>query len=58
MDLINIQIQQDPSKTWLTVSRVVNNLQRIGLEIRSVQARYPGRRVRAVDDDGRLIDLA
>jgi hypothetical protein len=55
MDLVNVQIQ-DYSKNWLTVSRVVNNLQRIGYEMRSVQSRYPDRRVRAVDDDGRWID--
>ena len=56
MDLVNVQIQ-DYSKNWLTVSRVVNNLQRIAFEMRSVQSRYPDRRVRAVDNDGRLIDL-
>jgi hypothetical protein len=55
MDLVNVQIQ-DYSKNWLTVSRVVNNLQRIAFEMRSVQSRYPDRRVRAVDDNGRLID--
>ena len=55
MDLVNVQIQ-DYSKNWLTVSRVVNDLQRIGYEMRSVQSRYPGRRVRTVDNDGRLID--
>ena len=56
MDLIDIQIQ-DYSKNWITVSRVVNNLQRIAFEMRSVQSRYPDRRVRAVDNDGGLVDL-
>jgi hypothetical protein len=56
MDLVNIQIQ-DYSKNWLTVSRVVNNLQRIAFEMRSVQSRYPDRRVRAVDNNGGLVDL-
>jgi len=56
MDLIDIQIQ-DYSKNWITVSRVVNNLQRVAFEIRSVQSRYPDRRVRAVDNDGGLVDL-
>jgi hypothetical protein len=54
--LVNIQIQ-DYSKLWITVSRVVNSLQRIGYELRAVQSRYPDRRVRAVDNSGRLIDL-
>jgi len=56
MDLIDIQIQ-DYSKNWITVSWVVNNLQRIAFEMRSVQSRYPDRRVRAVDNNGGLVDL-
>jgi DNA integrity scanning protein DisA with diadenylate cyclase activity len=44
-------------QNWITVSNVVNNLQRIGFELRSVKLRYPDRRVRAVGKDGRLIDL-
>jgi hypothetical protein len=54
--LANIQIQ-DYSKLWITVSRVVNNMQRIGYELRAIQSRYPDRRVRAMDNNGRLIDL-
>jgi hypothetical protein len=56
MDYAEIQIQ-DYSGTWRTVSNVTNNLQRIGFELRSVQSRYPDRRVRAVGKDGKLIDL-
>jgi len=56
MDYAEIQIQ-DYSGNWRTVSNVVNNLQRIGFELRSVKSRYPDRRVRAVGKDGRLIDL-
>jgi hypothetical protein len=54
--MIEIQIQ-DQSGNWRTVSNVVNNLQRIDFELRSVQSRYRDRRVRAVGKDGRLIDL-
>jgi hypothetical protein len=56
MDLVNVQIQ-DYSKMWLTVSRVVNNLQRIAFEMQSVRSRYPDRRVRAVRDDGTIVDI-
>ena len=56
MDNVSIQIQ-DYGGNWITVSNVVNNLQRIGFELRSVQSRYQHRRVRAVGKDGRLIDL-
>jgi len=54
--LADVQILTN-SKVWVTVCRVVNNLQRIEFEMRSVQSRYPDRRVRAVDNNGRLIDL-
>jgi hypothetical protein len=56
MGYAEIQIQ-DYSGTWRTVSNVISNLQRIGFELRSVQSRYPDRRVRAVGKDGRLIDI-
>ena len=55
-NLVDIQIL-DYSKCWRSVSRVFNNLQRIEFELRSVQNRYPDRRVRAVDSDGHLIDV-
>ena len=37
--MIEIQIQ-DHGGTWRAVSNVVDNLQRIGFELRSVQSRY------------------
>lgn len=57
MDLVDIQILQQHSRTWLTVSRVWNNAQNIALNLDSVQKRYPAHRVRAVDANGRLLDL-
>jgi hypothetical protein len=56
MEYAEVQIQ-DYGGNWITVSNVVNNIQRIGFELRSVKSRYPDRRVRAVGKDGRLIDL-
>ena len=56
MEQASIQIL-DYGGNWKTVSNVVNNLQRIEFELRSVKSRYPDRRVRAVDQSGRLIDL-
>lgn len=53
--MVEIQIQ-DTSGNWVTVSNVIDNLQRISFELRSVKSRYAERRVRAVDKDGRLID--
>jgi hypothetical protein len=57
MDYVSIEIQ-DYGQNWVAVSKVVNDLQRIGFELRSVQSRYPDRRVRAVDQNGRLIDMS
>ena len=54
--LADIQIQ-DATKMWRTVERVQLNLQRIGYALQAVQRRYPERRVRAVDNNGRLLDI-
>ena len=56
VDYVDVQIQ-DHSGVWVTVSNVIFDLQRVGLELRSIASRYPNRRVRAVDKSGRLIDL-
>jgi len=56
MDYVDVQIQ-DHSGAWRAVSNVINDLQRIGFELRAVASRYPDLRVRAVDKSGRLIDL-
>ena len=47
---------QDSSGNWRTFSVVLNNPQRIIVEMKSIAARYPNFRVRAVDRAGRLID--
>jgi hypothetical protein len=54
--MADIQIQ-DATKMWRTVERVQLNLQRIGYALQAVQRRYPDRRVRAVDNNGRLLDI-
>ena len=56
MGYVQVQIN-DQTGNWQTVANVVNNSQRIEFELRSVKSRYPERRVRAIDEDGRLIDL-
>jgi hypothetical protein len=56
MNYVFIEIR-DYGGNWIAISNVVNNLQRITFEMRSVKSRYPDRRVRAVDQSGRLIDL-
>jgi hypothetical protein len=56
MGYVSVQIE-DHGKNWITVSNVVDNLQRVEFELRAVKSRYFERRVRAVDQNGRLIDL-
>jgi hypothetical protein len=54
----DIYIQaQDTTGNWRTYSIVINQSQRILSEMRSLQSRYPNYRVRAVDSDGRVVDI-
>jgi len=56
MEYVDIQIQ-DRSGTWRTVHTTQNPSQQILLNMKSIQSRYPDKRVRAIGKDGRLIDL-
>jgi len=56
MDSVLIQLQ-DASGNWRTYSIVMNFSQRVLSEMRSLQSRYPNYRVRAVDNDGRVVDI-
>jgi len=54
----DIQIQaQDTTGNWRTYLIVANQSQRILSEMRSLHSRYPNYRVRAVDNDGRVVDI-
>jgi hypothetical protein len=48
---------QDPLGNWMTVVTVPNQPPLILNGMRSVAVLYPGKRVRAVDQDGKLIDI-
>ena len=56
MDNVEAQVL-DLSGNWRTVAMIVNNAQRIALELRSLKLRYPDKRVRVIGKDGRLLDL-
>jgi hypothetical protein len=56
MDRIEIQAQ-DTSGMWRTYHVTMNDSQRILAEMRSIQSRYPNYRVRAVDQNGRVVDI-
>jgi hypothetical protein len=56
MDRIEIQAQ-DTSGMWRTYHVTMNDSQRIVAEMRSIQSRYPNYRVRAVDQNGRVVDI-
>jgi len=56
MDYVSIQAQ-DLSGMWRTYSNVENNSQRILTEMQSLQRQFPDFRIRAVDANGRVVDI-
>ena len=56
MDYVHIQAQ-DLSGIWRTYSNVMNNSQRILSEMQQLQKQFPKFRIRAVDKDGRVVDI-
>jgi hypothetical protein len=54
----NVEIQaQDGTGNWRTFSYALNNSQRIVNEMRQLSNNYPNARVRAVDSNGRIVDI-
>ena len=56
MDTVHIQAQ-DTTGNWRTYHTTVNNSQRILQEMQSLKNCHPDFRVRAVDDNGRVVDI-
>jgi len=56
MERIDIQLQ-DGSGMWRTYLNTTNNSQRILSEMRSLQSRFPNFRVRAINSEGRVVDI-
>jgi hypothetical protein len=54
--MINIQLQ-DNTGNWRTYHTTLNNSQMVLSEMRSLSARFPNQRVRAVDENGKLVDI-
>lgn len=53
-----IQIQADfGTGNWRTVSNVMNNAQYIAHAMKSAAKIHPTKRIRAVDANGRLVDM-
>ena len=53
---VHIQVQ-DLDGMWRTLHTTENNSQKILSEMRTIKERQPDKRVRAVDDSGRLVDM-
>lgn len=54
----NVEIQaQDGTGNWRTFNYVFNDPQRILNEMRQLSNNYPNARVRAVDSNGRIVDI-
>jgi hypothetical protein len=56
MNDVEIQLQ-DQSGMWRTYLITINNSQMIQIRMKELKDRYPELRVRAVDRNGRLIDM-
>ena len=56
MDQVQIQLQ-DTTGNWRTYHVTQNNSQRILSEMQQLSSRFPDQRVRAVDMNGRIVDI-
>ena len=56
MDRVEIQAQ-DTTSNWRTYHVTDFNSQRILSEMKSLQDRYPDYRIRAVDQNGKIVDI-
>lgn len=56
MDQVHIQAQ-DTTGMWRTYHTTTNDSQRILQEMQSLKARLPDFRIRAVDNQGKLVDM-
>ena len=56
MNQVQIQLQ-DTTGNWRTFHVTMNNSQMILSEMKQLASRYPNQRVRAVDMDGKLVDI-
>jgi len=56
MNQVQIQLQ-DTTGNWRTYHVTQNNSQQILSEMKQLSSRYPNQRVRAVDMDGKLVDI-
>jgi hypothetical protein len=52
-----IEIQIQDGGNWRTIHITFNNSQLILNEMKNLKQRYPDKRVRAIDANGRLVDL-
>lgn len=56
LDIVHIQYQLGTG-TWVTINSARNDAQYIAHAMRQAQTMMPGRRIRAIDQSGRLVDL-
>lgn len=56
MEQVQIQLQ-DITGNWRTFHITINDSQRIISEMKQLSDRHPNQRVRAVDMDGKIVDI-
>ena len=52
-----VEIQIQDGGNWRTIHITFNNSQLILNEMKNLKQRYPDKRVRAIDSNGRMIDM-
>lgn len=56
VDYVDIQFQITGGN-WLTCNTTLNSPQTIYFAMRNLQRSHPGKRIRAITKDGRLVDI-
>lgn len=56
MNEVDIQLQ-DATGNWRTIIITQNNSKMILIRMKELKSQYPDKRVRAVDKEGRLVDM-
>ncbi len=56
MNQVQIQLQ-DTTGNWRTFGITQNNSQQILFEMKHLSSNFPNQRVRAVDMDGKIVDI-
>lgn len=58
LDPVKIQIMEPGNLQWQTVGTSVPNINAVSVRLREEVSKVPGRRARALDSNGHVVDIA